>query len=152
VGIRSDRHYDFAVSRRELWAALTHVDRYREWWPWLRSFDGHAFAAGERWQCVIKPQLPYTLEFVITLEQVQEARVARAQLTGDIDGWAELTLEDAGTGSALRLQSDLVARNGIARTIGAIVPPLARRGHDWVLDNGIRQFRAAMVSDTTGGV
>jgi hypothetical protein len=39
------------------------------------------------------------------------------------------------------LQSDLSADSGLARLVGTIVPPLARRGHDWVLDNGIRQFR-----------
>jgi hypothetical protein len=28
--------------------------------------------------------------------------------------------------------------------VGTLAPPLAARGHDWVLDNGIRQFRAAV--------
>jgi hypothetical protein len=27
--------------------------------------------------------------------------------------------------------------------VGTLAPALAARGHDWVLDNGIRQFRAA---------
>ena len=143
VGVRSDRHYRFAVSRRELWAALTQVDRYREWWPWLRVFDGDAFAAGERWRCVVKPQLPYTLEFLIALDDVDEARSTHARLSGDIEGWAELTLGDDGQGSELRLRSDLSARSGPARWVGTLAPPLAARGHDWVLDNGIRQFRAA---------
>ena len=143
MGIRSDRHYRFGVSRPELWDALTQVDRYRAWWPWLRSFDGHAFAAGERWQCVVKAQLPYTLEFVIALDDVRHAASAHAQLTGDIQGWAELTLGDDGDGSELRLRSDLTARSGPARWLGTLAPPLAARGHDWVLDNGIRQFRAA---------
>ena len=143
VGVRSDRHYRFGVSRDELWAALTQVDRYRTWWPWLRSFDGHAFATGERWQCVVKPQLPYTLQFVIALDDVQHAASAHARLTGDIQGWAELTLGDDRAGSNLRLRSDLTARSGWARAVGTLAPPLARRGHDWVLDNGIRQFRAA---------
>ena len=141
VSVRSDRRYRFGVSRPELWQQLTRVDRYPEWWPWLRSFDGRAFAAGERWQCVVKPQLPYTLEFVIALEDVAEAASARARLSGDIEGWAELTLGDEGAGSALRLQSELTARSGPARWFGTLAPPLAKRGHDWVLDNGIRQFR-----------
>ena len=143
MGVRSDRHYRFGVSREELWVALTQVDRYRTWWPWLRSFDGHTFAAGARWRCVVKPQLPYTLRFVISLDDVDAARATRARLTGDIDGWAELTLGDDGAGSELRLRSDLTARNGLARVVGAVAPPLARAGHDWVLDNGIRQVREA---------
>jgi hypothetical protein len=143
VGIRSDRHYRFDVPRIELWQALTQVDQYRTWWSWLRQFDGLAFAAGERWRCVVKPQLPYTLEFVIALDAVKAGESAGASLSGDIEGWAQLTLGDDGGGSRLRLQSDLTARSGWARAVGAIVPPIARRGHDWVLDNGIRQFRLA---------
>jgi hypothetical protein len=143
MGVRSDRRYRFGVSRGELWEALTQVDRYPTWWPWLRSFDGHTFAAGERWQCVVKPQLPYTLEFVIALDHVETASSTRASVSGDIDGWAELTLGDDGDGSELRLRSELAARSGWARALGTLAPPLAKRGHDWVLDNGIRQFRAA---------
>ena len=141
MGVRSDRSYRFTASRHELWSALTQVDRYRTWWPWLRSFDGQGFAPGEQWRCVVKPQLPYTLEFVIALDLVKEAESARARLTGDIDGWAELTVDDDGSGSKLRLNSDLTARNGLARWVGTLAPPLATRGHDWVIDNGIRQFR-----------
>jgi hypothetical protein len=92
----------------------------------------------------VKPQLPYMLEFVIALESVREEESARAGLSGDIAGWAELTLGDDGdSGSWLRLRSDLTARSGPARWVGTLAPPLARRGHDWVLDNGIRQFRQA---------
>ena len=143
MGVRSDRRYRFDAPRRELWSALTQVDHYQAWWPWLRSFDGRQFAAGESWECVVKPQLPYTIDFVIVLDEVREAMGARAALTGDISGWAELELSDGSTGSQLRLRSDLTARGGPARWVEAIARPLAQRGHDWVLDNGIRQFRAA---------
>jgi uncharacterized protein YndB with AHSA1/START domain len=143
VAVRSDRRYRFAVPRRAVWEAFTQVDQYRVWWPWLRSFDGVAFEPGQRWQCVVKAQLPYTLEFVIALEDVIDSTSAHAELSGDIEGWARLTLSDEGTGSELSLRSELTARGGPARWLDAIVPPLARRGHDWVLDNGIRQFRAA---------
>jgi uncharacterized protein YndB with AHSA1/START domain len=143
VSVHSDRRHQFGVSRDELWEAVTEIDQYRHWWPWLRSFDGRAFAAGERWGCVVKPQLPYTLEFEIVLEEVRRAERAYARLTGDIEGWAELVLADAETGSVLRLRSDLTAGGGPARWVEMLAGPLARRGHDWVLDNGIRQFRVA---------
>lgn len=143
VGVRSDRTYRFRAPRGELWQALTQVDRYQAWWPWLREFDGTRFVETERWHCVVKPQLPYALGFDVVLEHVREPESTHALLTGDIEGWAQLTLTDARAGSALRLRSDLTARSGPARWVDAVAPPLARRGHDWVLDNGIRQFRAA---------
>ena len=141
VGVRSDRRYLFSAPRRDVWDALTQVDEYRTWWPWLRRFDGRQFLPGERWRCEVKPQLPYTLEFEIVLDEVCDAESAHASLSGDIAGWAALTLSDDGRGSALQLRSDLTARSGPARWVDAVAPPLARRGHDWVLDNGIRQFR-----------
>ena len=142
MGVRSDRRYRFTASRLDVWEALTQVDRYRGWWPWLRSFDGVSFTAGEQWRCVVKPQLPYTLEFSIALDDVQDGASAHAALSGDVQGWAELTLADDGAGSEIRLRSDLTARSGPARWVDALAPPIARRGHDWILDNGIRQFRA----------
>jgi hypothetical protein len=142
--VRSDRHYRFGIRREQLWDALTQVDQYRAWWPWLRGFDGAAFTSGEQWSCVVKPQLPYTLEFVIALDEVAAGTSAHARLTGDISGWAKLTLADDGSGSQIRLRSDLTARHGPAKWVGALVPAAAARGHDWILDNGIRQFRQAI--------
>ena len=46
--VESDRRYRFAVGPEELWSALTRVEDYQSWWPWLGQFDGRAFAAGER--------------------------------------------------------------------------------------------------------
>ena len=143
MAVRSDRRYRFTVGRRAVWDAFTQVDRYRAWWPWLHRFDGVAFEAGERWQCVVKPQLPYTLEFVILLDEVIEETTAHARLTGDIEGWARLELSATDVGSELRLQSELTAKGGPAKWVDTVVPAIARRGHDWVLDNGIRQFRQA---------
>jgi uncharacterized protein YndB with AHSA1/START domain len=142
VGIQSDRRYRFDQPPTAVWDALTQVERYRAWWPWLREFDGTRFVEGERWRCVVKPQLPYVLEFVIHLTEIEARAAATAELSGDIDGWAAITLRDSGGGSELRLASDLSATAGVARLVGRFVPALASIGHDWVLDNGIRQFRA----------
>ena len=153
MSVRSDRRYRFPASRRELWDALTEVDRYRTWWPWLRSFDGHVFAAGESWRCTVKPQLPYTLEFVIALDEVKAAESARARLTGDLDGWAELSLHDDGHGSQLRLRSDLTARSGpdhvlilpwnLTREIVAQLPVAAWGGRFVTAIPRIRRFSHA---------
>jgi len=141
VSIRSDRRYEFAQERPAVWDALGHVDRYRTWWSWLRDFDGTEMAAGERWHCVVKPPLPYMLRFVIELTDVIEAERVVAELEGDINGSAHISLADQGPGCELRLVSDLSARGGVAGFMDRIVHPLAAVGHDWVLDNGIRQFR-----------
>jgi hypothetical protein len=142
VGIHSDRRYRFDQPRSVVWDALTRVEHYRDWWPWLREFDGVAFAAGERWCCVVKPPLPYALRFEIALAEVDAPQWARAELVGDITGVAQIAVDDLTRGSALRLVSDLAGRSGLVGLVDRLARPVAAFGHDWVLDNGIRQFRA----------
>jgi hypothetical protein len=141
VTVRSDRRYRFDVGRATVWTALTRVDLYPSWWPWLRRFDGEAFSVGARWRCVVSPPLPYTLQFELTLEEVVERAAARARLEGDIAGTAHLTLRDDADGCELRLVSDLAAESGLVRLVDRVAPRLAARGHDWVIDDGIRHFR-----------
>lgn len=140
--VPSDRRYGFDRPVQEVWSALVRVDRYPDWWGWLREFDGRTFAAGAEWRCVVKPWLPYTVAFTIRLTDVAECERATAELSGDIRGTAALTVTDRPEGCELRLVSDLESRHGAARVIGRVAPMLAARGHDWVLDTGIRQFRA----------
>lgn len=149
--VRSDRTYTFEADRPAVWAALTDVDGYPRWWPWLRQFDGEAFAVGERWRCVVSPPLPYVLRFELVLEEVLDRAVVTARLHGDIAGTARLTLVDAPVGCELRLVSELAARSGMARLVDRVVPGLAVRGHDWVLDDGIRRFRSVALPGASGG-
>ena len=143
MDVRSDRSYRFDASPEDLWAALTNVEDYRVWWPWLRRFDGDAFAAGERWTCVVQPPLPYSLRFDLTLDEVVEHERVAATVSGDIVGTAHLELTPDGTGSALALASQLAPANPMLRAIAVVARPVVRFGHDWVLDTGLRQFRAS---------
>lgn len=142
MAIHSDRRFRFDATRPEVWDALARVDRYRCWWPWLHRFDGERLASGETWRCLVKPPLPYRVSFSITVTDVVEHQSASARLAGDIVGTATITAADDGAGCLLRLVSDLTAIGGPARHIGRFAPWLAATGHDWILDQGIRQFRA----------
>lgn len=143
VDIGSDRRYRFVASRPAVWAALTRVDDYPGWWPWLREFDGDVFATGARWRCVVSPPLPYTVRFELHLLDVVAPESVDARIEGDITGHAHLELTDDGAGCELRLVSELTAVRGAAEFVSRFVPPLASFGHHWVLDNGARQFRDA---------
>jgi uncharacterized protein YndB with AHSA1/START domain len=144
--VRSDRRWDIDAGRDEVWTALTAVDQYRAWWPWLRRFEANAFAQGERWRCTVKPQLPYRLHFDIVLQTVVERELAVAHLEGDLDGWARLSLDDDRDGCQLQLISELEAVAGPVRVAARLAPRITSAGHDWVLDRGIRQFRAKALS------
>lgn len=147
MAVRTDRRWDFTAPAPAVWAAISDVGRYREWWPWLRRFEAGAFAEGERWRCTVKPQLPYRVHFDIVLESVVEAELAVARIEGDLHGWARLELSEERGRSQLRLISELEAVGGPARVVERIAPGLALAGHEWVLDRGIRQFRTQALPD-----
>jgi uncharacterized protein YndB with AHSA1/START domain len=138
--VRSERRFQFDATPAALWAALTAVEDYPTWWPWLRDFDAHALAAGEEWRCTVKPPLPYVVRFVVRFDDVRAQERIDASVSGDIAGPAQLTIEPSGTGSAVTLTSALRPTSSILRAVATIGRPLVRYGHDWVLDIGAGQF------------
>ena len=84
--VRSDRRLQFAVPRSELWAAITQVERYPDWWPWLRDFDAPSLKPGARWSCRVHPPLPYSLRLLLTIDDVEAETSVTATITGDVEG------------------------------------------------------------------
>lgn len=152
--IRSERRATFAQPPAVVWAALTDVDAYRRWWPWLSDLDADQFEVGATWRCHVRPPLPYSLRFTLTLEEVESPRFAVATIAGDIEGHASVDLTDSSEGSGgtdLRLVSILRSSTRSLRLLADLGPPIVRFGHDWVLDSGLRQFRQrALGSDDDG--
>jgi uncharacterized protein YndB with AHSA1/START domain len=141
VHVRSDRTYGFAHAPGEVWDAIGRVDAYRDWWPWLRHFDADGLVAGDRWECAVRPPVPYTLRFAITLDEVEEHRRIDASVSGDLAGEATVVLVPTERGCEVRLTSSLAPTGQPLRSVMRVTPWLGRFGHDWVLDVGLRQFR-----------
>lgn len=151
--VRSDRWYDLPADRAAVWAAFATPGHFRTWWPWLVEFEGDELAVGRRWSCAVSPPLPYVVRFTLDLVTVEPHRSVRAEVRGDVVGDARLDLvdpdpdpdpdrdADAGPGACrLHLVSDLAPGNAALQVIAAAARPVVRRGHDWVLDTGARQF------------
>jgi uncharacterized protein YndB with AHSA1/START domain len=138
----SDRRWDFPVGREQLWDVVTAVEQYPRWWPWLRRFDpGDGFECSSRWSGIVVPPLPYVVRFRVQLEEVEPGDRVRATVGGDVKGWAELSLHDGADGaSSARLRSDLAPTNPVLRQFAMVARPMVRWGHEWVLDQGQRQF------------
>lgn len=141
AAFRSDRSWRFDISRDELWERINATDDYATWWPWLRAFEASdAIVSGALWECAVSPPLPYTVRFVIGFDRVEAGRVVEATVTGDVEGTARLTLDDDDAGSSARLVSALRPANPLLRGFGVVARPLVEYGHDWILDEGRRQF------------
>jgi len=141
ASFRSDRSWRFDVPREELWHRIVSTDEYRRWWPWLRSFEPDGgLAANRRWTCVVAPPLPYTVRFHIHFDRVDPGHLVESIVTGDIGGTARLTIDDDGAGSRAQLVSALHPNNALLQGFGIIARPLVEHGHNWILDQGRRQF------------
>lgn len=149
--IRSDRTYDFDVDRASVWRALSGVDEYPLWWPWLRDFRARALSGGDVWTCVICPPLPYRLRLRVELADVVPETFVAASVDGDVVGTASVELHDHDDGCAVRLVSDLAPANPLLRAVARSARPVVRFGHDWVLDTGARQFSQQVSAERSPG-
>jgi len=149
--ITTVHRYDLPLPRDEVWNLISGVSAYRRWWPWLRSFDAAALATGEEWRCTVQPPVPYLVRFGVVIERVEVPVLVRATVSGDVVGSATLTLDDAGDGCTATLQSSLAPGNSALRLVSRFAAPIARFGHDWVLDSGARQFIDRALVPLVGG-
>ena len=138
--LESDRSYRFAVPPGTLWSAIAETAEYPSWWPWLTAFEARGLVSGDVWRCTVRPPLPYRLRFAIHLDEVVPTEVVAARISGDIAGTARLDVAADDDGCAVRLRSSLEPNGTAFGWLARLAGPIARRGHDWVLDTGARQF------------
>ncbi len=147
--IQSQNRFDFPVDRDVVWEHLMDVDSYRSWWPWLRTFDAPQLAQGVRWQCEVQPPLPYRIKFGVVFDQVIDESEIRASIDGEVVGSASLSLSACEGGCAVLLQSNLAPVKPSLKLVSLIAPPVARFGHEWVLETGVRQFKDKALGGTS---
>jgi len=131
-------------------ALINDVSRYRKWWPWLRQFEAAALAEGEQWRCEVQPPVPYPVRFRVQIGHIEAPPLVCAAVSGDVVRAATLTIEEGGAGCTATLRSSLAPGNRALQVISRFDPPIARFGHDWVLDSGARQFIARAVEPIVG--
>jgi hypothetical protein len=150
--ITTVHRYPLPLRSAEVWAQIAEVSSYRAWWPWLRAFEASALAEGEEWRCEVQPPVPYAVRFRVAIERVEAPALVRARVLGDVIGEATLTLKDApaGAGCVATLHSTLAPGNTALQLVSRFAGPVARFGHDWVLDSGARQFIARAVVPVAG--
>ncbi len=148
--IVSARRLHLDADRRAVWETMSRVTEFSNWWPWLRHFDGAELVTGSVWTCVVQPPLPYSLRFTVALDQVLAPSVVHATVAVDVTGTASVALQEEGAGCLAVFNSCLSPHQGVLRMVAALAPPVARYGHDWVLDTGARQFAHLVASSQAG--
>ena len=142
-----DRSWTFPVSRADLWSRLSDTSSFSSWWPWLRSFESVPIEEGARTRCVIGPPLPYVLTVDLAVARVVESESIDVDVAGDLRGPACLELGDGDDGSTARLHWTLEVQRPMLRRAAVLGRPILQWGHDWVVRNGVEQFRATIAAE-----
>lgn len=138
----------FPVSPSQLWAAAEQFELFQVWWGWLGDFraDTAGLVAGNELHGLVVPPVPYRLRVDIRLQRCERPRLVEAAVGGDVHGWAELRLEDAGGGTRASLAWSLQMHSAPLRVAARVAYPLLRWGHDRVVDMAVAGFRQRALS------
>jgi hypothetical protein len=148
--ITTVHRYELPLGPETVRSLINSVERYRSWWPWLRRFEGGGLSAGDEWRCTVQPPVPCMVRFRVVIDHVEPPSQVRAQVLGDVVGRATLRLEPEAHGCVAVLQSSLAPGNTALAAVSRFAAPLARFGHDWVLDSAARQFIARAIEPALG--
>lgn len=147
---RFDDRWVFPVPPAELWAAVSRTERFPQWWPWLRTCESDGLVEGGVAHCVVRAPVPYSLRFDVTVVEVVPERLVDTRVSGDLEGPARLKLADHPDGAEARLTWQLELRDPLLRSASRVARPLMEWGHNWVVDNGVRQFRRLALDERAG--
>ena len=145
---RFDRTWHFGVTPEELWATLARTDCYRDWWPWLRTFEldepagdgADPLRSGATAQLVIQAPLPYQLRCTVSVDDALPERRLATHVDGDLTGPARLELVPAGAGTDARLAWELELRAPMLRALARVARPAMAWAHDRIVERGLVQF------------
>lgn len=138
--LTTDKRLPFDADVAEVWTAMSKVEAYQGWWPWLEEFDANRLAAGEIWKCKIRSPLRYTVAFTLKFDVVVPETHIEASLRGDIVGGAWIDLEDRGGHTDIWIRSQLSPHSRFLKTLTAVLYPVAKYGHDAIIAIGAKQF------------
>jgi uncharacterized protein YndB with AHSA1/START domain len=172
--ITTVHRYELPLTSETVWSLINSVEHYRSWWPWLRQFEGGGLSVGDEWRCTVQPPVPYLVRFRVVIDHVEPPSLVRARVLGDVVGDATLRLEPATMGAVAAaggddvdgdvgggdggdnqgcvavLHSSLAPGNTALAVVSRFAAPIARFGHDWVLDSAARQFIAGAIEPALG--
>jgi hypothetical protein len=146
--ITTEHRYALPINRSAVWALISDVGAYQSWWSWLRIFEASGLKKDAEWKCEVQPPVPYPVRFRVVIEETKRASFIRARVEGDVIGTATLTLTDDAEGCVALLASSLAPGNATLRLVSRLAAPVARFGHDYVLDSGARLFIARAITPT----
>lgn len=140
----ADDTWLLAADRQRVWDTLTDTSRYPDWWPWLDFHPEMDISPAATTSADVRSPLGYHVRFELTVVDVVRPERLELHFDGQIRGSSVITLADAETGTALRMEFAAEARSaGLRAASGLLHRPLAW-AHNEVIRRGIVQFKLAL--------
>jgi hypothetical protein len=134
--------FRFAVPPDQVWAGLEHVDRFEEWWGWLRNLhlEGRGLRPGSVLTGMVSPPLPYRMWIRVVLEECVPPAVIGGAVHGDLEGRARLMFAPDGGGTRASVAWTIEMTQPSMRMVAQVAAPLLRWGHDRVVESTVAEF------------
>lgn len=141
-----DGRYLLGADVDEVWARLSDLERYPEWWGWLRDFqvEGAGMATGGVLRGDVSPPLPYRFSVAVHLDEVVPRERVVAHLSGDIVGPAEVQLAEHPDGCEATVRWSVRLREPTLKLAATVAPGAVEWGHDRVVTATVRSFQRVL--------
>lgn len=148
-------HWPIAAPIEEVWHALTEVDDWPQWWPYVVRVQtlerGDADGLGSVRRIDWTSRLPYGFTLEVTCTEVRRLRLLRAQARGDLAGEGVWTLEPAGPARTdVRYVWRLDVHKPWMRLTAPLMAPVFRWNHEGVMAGGCAGLRRRLGSAGAG--
>lgn len=133
----------FSLPPERLWVEVTDAHRFERWWSWLRDLhlEPDRVATGATLTFSIVSPLPYQMHCTVDFVEVVENERIRTLVSGDLKGWADLSIEPYESGSRIVLEWELEPTQMPMRLLVRAARPLIMRTKDWAIDVALGSFR-----------
>jgi uncharacterized protein YndB with AHSA1/START domain len=124
----------------EVYAVLSDVETYPQWWPQVRKTRRIDDQSGE---LTCRSLLPYDVVFRMFQElEDPESLVLRARMEGDLSGTSQWTITADGDGSVAVFDENVEVGKGMLRAAGRLFRPALKFNHDLMMRAGEKGLRA----------
>ncbi|MET0827148.1 MAG: SRPBCC family protein [Acidimicrobiales bacterium] len=137
--LRAERTWRSTHAAPEVWDTVLDFAAYRSWWPWLIEFTPPRLASGAGTRAVVRAPAGYLLRLDLTLAEVDAPHRVDIVVAGDVEGRSTVTVRPREDGSDVALAWTLAPRRSLLRVLGVVARPVLVRGHDRILDDGLRR-------------
>jgi len=151
IEYRGSFHLDPEPS--QVWAVISRLDRFENWWGWLREFEveGDGLRSGSVLRGVVVPPLSYHMRLEVVLDTCTRPRQIDATVHGDLRGAARLDFATDAGGTRATVSWTIEMMQRPMRLAARMAHPLLRWGHDRVVYATVEGFRRTLAAEVTWG-